>query len=101
MKAEEYSYRTALYLTGTVKFPDAFEVIPGVVIREMDAESASKFPKQSGADNNPHLEANYLIDIYREQYLEALRLRIDKEGLKYLNEKRLDMEVQSILMQLA
>ncbi|MFT7688987.1 MAG: hypothetical protein ACI9FB_004353 [Candidatus Azotimanducaceae bacterium] len=41
-----------------------------------------------------------MIDIYRAQYLEALRLRVGEKDPKYLTEERLDTEISSILMQL-
>lgn len=76
-----------------------FEVIPGVVVRKLREEESAKYTRSMGPDHNPHFDANYMVEVYADKYLDALKERVEEKYRDRVTSENLELETMPLLMQ--
>jgi len=92
-------YYTALYMMGWSSIAKRFEIIPGVVVRKLQEQESARYGRSAGPDHNPHFNANYMVEVYADKYLEALRERVEEKNRNHVTSENLKGEIMPLLMQ--
>ena len=86
-------------MMGPVSIARKYEIIPGIVIRRMPKEKSLNYKQSRSTDHNPHFDANYMVEVFKDRYLSGLTKRVEPRHHKHITTENLEFELSSLLMQ--